>query len=308
VGYKARLPRTTTTRFFKRSASTQPSMHRFCHSCGTALVNGATCSACGTSVDSGVAPTELGNHSGAVSVSIAADKRRRVRLGLTVAALGVLLIGIVVVLANRSSPPKSSPTVDSRQDEKAMIGHGEKPSPVVKQSPEVLPPIVKPRNDSQNQVASPTQPANEEANKSKVRADGSQPRSTNSTTRSADHPSFLQFEAGVRLWIRVNSITRQPDGSFSFRGTLLQPITLAGPVSLDQSTELVGSGTVNGGHVTVSVTGFTVRGENYGLRQAASGVIRKPGSGPGVELNLGKVLEMWLVSASVYEKTRPTGD
>jgi hypothetical protein len=39
-----------------------------------------------------------------------------------------------------------------------------------------------------------------------------------------------------------------------------------GPVSLDQSTELVGSGTVNGGHVTVSVTGFTVRGENYGLR------------------------------------------
>jgi hypothetical protein len=59
---------------------------------------------------------------------------------------------------------------------------------------------------------------------------------------------------------------------------------------------------VNGGHVTVSVTGFTVRGENYGLRQAVSGVIRKPGSGPAVELNLGKVLEMWLVSASVYEK------
>jgi hypothetical protein len=101
-------------------------------------------------------------------------------------------------------------------------------------------------------------------------------------------------------------MTRQPDGSFSFRGTLLQPITLAGPVSLDQSTELVGSGTVNGGHVA-SVAGFTVRGENYGLRQAASGVIRKPGSGPVVELSLGKVLEMWLVSASVYEKTRPTG-
>ncbi|MGA8605336.1 MAG: DUF4352 domain-containing protein [Candidatus Sulfotelmatobacter sp.] len=126
---------------------------------------------------------------------------------------------------------------------------------------------------------------------------------------SVTNPSpQLRFEAGVRLWIRVNAMTLQPDGSFIFRGTLLQPITLAGPVSLDQSTELVGSGTVNGGHVTVSVTGFTVRGENYGLRQAASGVIRKPGSGPAVELNLGKVLEMWLVSASVYEKTRPTGD
>ena len=201
----------------------------------------------------------------------------------------------------------SSPTTDSRQDEKAMIGHGEKPSPVVKQSPEVLTPIVKPRNESQNQVASPAQPANEETNKSEVRTDGSQPGSTNSTARSADHPPLLQFEAGVRLFIRVNSMTRQPDGSFSFQGTLLQPITLAGPVSLDQSTELFGSGTVNGGHVTVSVAGFTVRGESYGLRQAASGVIRKPGSGPVVELSLGKVLEMWLVSASVYEKTRPTG-
>jgi hypothetical protein len=201
----------------------------------------------------------------------------------------------------------SGPTTDSRQDEKAISGHGEKPSPVVKQSPEVLPPIVTPRDESQNQVASPAQPANEETNKSEVRADGSQPRSTNGTTRSEDHPSLLQFEAGVRLFIRVTSMTRQPDGSFSFRGTLLQPITLAGRVSLDQSTELVGSGTVNGGHVAVSVAGFTVRGENYGLRQAASGVIRKPGSGPVVELSLGKVLEMWLVTASVYEKTRPTG-
>ena len=201
----------------------------------------------------------------------------------------------------------SGPTTDSRQDEKAISGHGEKPSPVVKQSPEVLPPIVKPRDESQNQVASPAQPANEETNKSEVRADGSQPRSTKDPTRSEDHPSLLQFEAGVRLFIRVTSMTRQPDGSFSFRGTLLQPITLAGRVSLDQSTELVGSGTVNGGHVAVSVAGFTVRGENYGLRQAASGVIRKPGSGPVVELSLGKVLEMWLVSASVYEKTRPTG-
>jgi hypothetical protein len=202
----------------------------------------------------------------------------------------------------------SSPTTDSRQDENKIIGQSEKPSPAVQQSDEVVPPIVEPRDESQNQVASPAQPANEETNKSDVRADGSQPRSTNSTTRSADHPPVLRFEAGARLLIGVNSMTRQRNGNFSFRGTLLQPITLAGPVSLDQSTELVGSGTVNGGHVTVSVIGFTVRGENYGLRQAANGVIRKPESGPAVELNLGKALETWLVSASVYERARPTGD
>jgi len=56
------------------------------------------------------------------------------------------------------------------------------------------------------------------------------------TTQAADHPLLLQFKAGVQLWIRVNSIRRQPDGSFSFRGALLQPITLTDSVSLDQGT------------------------------------------------------------------------
>jgi hypothetical protein len=81
----------------------------------------------------------------------------------------------------------------------------------------------------------------------------------------------------------------------------LQPIILADSVSLDQGTELVGWGTVSGGHVIVSVTEFTVRGENYGLRSAGS-ANKKPGSGPAVELNPGKLLEMWFASASVYEK------
>jgi hypothetical protein len=120
-------------------------------------------------------------------------------------------------------------------------------------------------------------------------------------TQAADHPLLLQFKAGVQLWIRVNSIRRQPDGSFSFRGALLQPITLADSVSLDQGTQLVGWGTVNGGHVIVSVTEFTVWGENYGLRSAGSGN-KKLGSGPAVELNPGKLLEMWFASVSVYGK------
>ena len=121
------------------------------------------------------------------------------------------------------------------------------------------------------------------------------------TTQAADHPLLLQFKAGVQLWIRVNSIRRQPDGRFSFRGALLQPITPTDSVSLDQGTELIGWGTVNGGHTMVSVTEFTVRGENYGLRSAGS-ANKKPGSGPAVELNPGKLLEMWFASVSVYEK------
>ncbi len=181
-----------------------------------------------------------------------------------------------------------------------MIAQGEKPSAAIRQIPEVVPPIVKPRNDSQDQVARPAPITNEEANNDEVRANGLQPQPS-TTTQAADHPLLLQFKAGVQLWIRVNSISRQPNGSFSFRGTLLQPITLTGSVSLDQGTALAGWGTVNDGHTIVSVTEFTVRGENYGLQPTES-TTRKPGSGPAVELNPGKLLEMWFASASVYEK------
>jgi hypothetical protein len=275
-------------------------MHRFCDRCGTVLADAkGTCGACGTSIDSDVAPTELGvPPRGAVSGTIEADKRRPVRLVLTV-AFGVLL-GILVIFAKRRSPPKSSPTTDSRQDAKPMIAYGEKPSPAIRQIPEVVPHVVKPRNDSQDQVTRPAQTTSEETTNDAVKAGGSQPKPS-VTPRAADHRPLLQFEAGVQLWIGVNSIRRQPDGSFSFRGTLLQPIILADSGSLEQGTELVGWGTVNAGHVIVSVTEFTVRGENYGLRSAGS-TNKKSGSGPAVELNPGKLLEMWFASASVYEK------
>jgi hypothetical protein len=275
-------------------------MHRFCYRCGTALGNGErTCSACKTSVDSDVPPTELRN-SGAVSGAIEADQRRRVRLILTGAAFALVLLGLVAMVANRSSRPKNDRPAVARQDAKPIIPYGEKPSAAINQKSEVVPPIVNPRNNSQDRLASQTPPANEEANKGAGRADGSQ---SNSTLQSADHFPRFQFATGDCLWIRVNSIRRQPNGSFDFRGTLLHPITLSGSVSLDQSTELVGSGTIDGGHITVSVTEFNVKGEDYGV-QVAGRTKQKPGSGPALELNQGKILEMWFASASVYEKTR----
>jgi len=123
-------------------------------------------------------------------------------------------------------------------------------------------------------------------------------------TQSTAHPSQLRFETGVRLMIRVSSLNREPDGSFTFRGTLLLPVALTSAVSLDQTTKLTGSGAANGRKL--SVTEFTVNGENYGLR-TANGSNKQPGSGPAVELNPGKVLEMFFGSASVYEKTTGVG-
>jgi hypothetical protein len=80
----------------------------------------AFCSACGTPVGSDVAPTKGDDHSAAVSAAIEGDGRVRFRLGLAAAALGVLLLGIVVVVANRRSTPDGSPAAVSFTDGRAF--------------------------------------------------------------------------------------------------------------------------------------------------------------------------------------------
>jgi hypothetical protein len=122
--------------------------------------------------------------------------------------------------------------------------------------------------------------------------------------RSEDHRPQLRLESGARLWIRVTAFSRKPDGSFTFRGMLLQPVDLANANQLDQGTQLTGSGMVNDGHVMVLVKEFQVGGANYALLQRdASGSNKRPGTGLAVELNPGKLLEVWLASSSIYRKT-----
>jgi hypothetical protein len=131
------------------------------------------------------------------------------------------------------------------------------------------------------------------------------PAARGSATATEDRTLQLHLEAGVRLWIRVTSINRKPDESFIFHGTLLLPVELANANQLDQGTEVSGSGAVNNGHVRVLLTGFTVGGTNYALRQDdARGSNKRPGAGLAVELTPGKLFEVWLVASSVYKKTR----
>jgi hypothetical protein len=130
------------------------------------------------------------------------------------------------------------------------------------------------------------------------------PAAKGAATATQDLLPRLRLESGVRLWIHVTAINRKPDGSFTFRGTLLQPVDLANTNRLDQGTELAGSGVVNNGHVAVLVTGFTVGGSNYALLQNdTSGSNKRPGAGLAVELDSGKLLEVWLASSSVYRRT-----
>ena len=161
------------------------------------------------------------------------------------------------------------------------------PAPPTSAPPTSVPPTSAPRAPAPSTPAAPAPAA-------KVAA----PAAEQHSPRLAPQ---LEFEAGVRLWIRVTFISRKPDGSFTFRGSLLQAVTLANTNQLDQGTEMAGSGTVNNGHVTVLLTGFTVGGANYAL-QRASGSNRRSGTGPAVELDPGKLFEVWFRSSSVYRK------
>jgi len=136
----------------------------------------------------------------------------------------------------------------------------------------------------------------------KLRAKDVQPSGSTSVM-----PVSLRFEAGTRLWINRVSTSIHPDGSFSFRGTLLEPVTQTGIV-LDQDTEVDGSGSVKDGKVTVFVESLLVRGSTYkvqGARGTPSEQVQ--GAGKAVQFESGKLMEMWFSSASVYEKLSDTG-
>jgi hypothetical protein len=129
-----------------------------------------------------------------------------------------------------------------------------------------------------------------------------------SVSTPADHPPLLRLEAGARLWIRIVSISRQPDGSFTFRGSLLEPVSQAGGVVLDQGAEMTGSGSVKEGKVTVFVQRFLIKGAPYSLQRASATLSEQmPGAGKALEFNGGQYLEMWLSSTTVYEKVAAVG-
>jgi hypothetical protein len=115
-------------------------------------------------------------------------------------------------------------------------------------------------------------------------------------------PAVLQFAAGTRLWIRVFSISRQPDGSFNFGGTLLEPVSQAG-LHLDKDTVLSGSGNVKGNDVTVLIRSFLIRGVSYSLPGTIETLSpQTPGAGKALQFDDGQIIEMWVSSATVYEK------
>lgn len=155
-------------------------------------------------------------------------------------------------------------------------------------------------NTMSNPDPTPARPVNAE-----VPMQTNESAESTQTDATASPLSQLEFGSGVRLFIDVVYVNREPDGNFTFIGRLAQPVALVGGGTVGQGTKVSGSFAENSehiGHVTVSLKEFTSNGEKYDL-QASSAANQQSGTGPGIESARGgtKVLEMWFSLASVYE-------
>src|ERR1700691_1337978 len=149
------------------------------------------------------------------------------------------------------------------------------PSPSAPASASPAAPIAAPAPKAQEHITTPS------AGETVAAAPRAQaPAARASTPATEDNLPRLRFGSGAHLWIRVTAISRKPDGSFTFRGTLLQPVSLANRNQVDRNqvdrnqldrnqldpgTGVTGSGGADNGHVRVLVSAFTIAGANYEL-------------------------------------------
>lgn len=134
-----------------------------------------------------------------------------------------------------------------------------------------------------------------------VKAGGSTPAAPRATAPNL--PASLHLASGARLWITLNSVSRQADGNFTFRGSLLLPLNASGSSLLERGTEVSGSGTEAQGRTSLVISEIVVGGSPYKLKsKAGAGKVRTAGSGGAVSFDSGKVLEVWPSSDSIYER------
>ena len=216
------------------------------------------------------------------------------------------------------TPPSEGP--------KSFIARGEAPPPAPANST-----APKPNSAAASKETHPSM----ELAREPVEGPPSPSRKTAGTTATV---AAYHIDADTRLWIKLSSVNRQPDGSFTFRGSLLEPVKQGGTVLLAQGSEVIGSGRVSEGKTSLLIAELVVGGTHYTLKstggasnapaagggsaqmhpssaigfhaggtstvKAPSGALstNTPGSGPAVNFAGGTVLETWLASPSIYEK------
>jgi len=116
-------------------------------------------------------------------------------------------------------------------------------------------------------------------------------------------PPVIRLDAGTRVWIALRSTRPLGDGVSEFRGLVLLPVTQSGAVLLSRNTEVSGTMTVRNGKRSLQILELLTAEAHYRLRSASGKAnLRLLGAGGAVQFDAGQVLEMWLASASTYEK------
>jgi len=117
-------------------------------------------------------------------------------------------------------------------------------------------------------------------------------------------PASLEMKPGTGLWIHLDSITPKPDGKgFTFTGHLHLPLSQNGTTLLAAGTTVNGQGRRSQGKTALYVTEFVVRGTHYALKGAVNAMSGEgPGTGTTEEFEGGRVVQMFLSAASVYER------
>ncbi|MGA8407316.1 MAG: hypothetical protein WB680_09075 [Candidatus Acidiferrales bacterium] len=134
--------------------------------------------------------------------------------------------------------------------------------------------------------------------------DGSQPVAASRSSTTATHaalPASISLLDSVPIRIRLTSGSIPADGSFEFRGNLLEPAIPVIGIVLDRATEIRGVGTVRDGEISVVIKEVIVRGVRYPLKAGS-------GAAKARRVNSGDALEVSFDEGSVYEKvTRANG-
>ncbi len=97
---------------------------------------------------------------------------------------------------------------------------------------------------------------------------------------------------------------KHPDGTLTFDGSLFEPITQNGVVELAQGTGVRGYERQNQNSTSLVITVVEREGARYTLKGATDnkGTLGR-GGGKALQFDSGRIVEMFIESATVYERT-----
>jgi hypothetical protein len=113
-------------------------------------------------------------------------------------------------------------------------------------------------------------------------------------------PAEVRIEAGTRVWISLKSVRQRADGGSDFSGVVLLPVIQSGATLLGQDTQISGTISVRQGTTTVQILEFVSNGARYRLKGTGGEANTGSGTGSAVKFDEGKVVETWMISASIF--------